>query len=490
MAIGFTPRYTTDIPFDGLTPEQFLALVYNTVISMNWRVIHLGTRGLIAYKPSELFSKESEMTVKIGEETAVVTSHSPGSIMTDLGNNKKNVEAFLARLAETKEASAAGVLDETYHALQQHMVAPKQDHLLLPPPTRKEKIRGFLSYFIPEGDFFVTPVLLDLNILIFIIMAAGGMNILSPGSETLLAWGANFRPLTLDGQWWRLLTCCFIHIGIIHLLLNMYALAYIGIMLEPLLGRTRFIAAYLLTGVAASITSLWWHDWTVSAGASGAIFGMYGVFLALLTTNLIEKTARQELLSSIAVFVGYNLIFGLKGGIDNAAHIGGLVSGMIMGYIMAPGLMAAGRGYKMIATIAVMVVITLVPTAFVYKSIPNDIGKYDEQMKRFSSMEALALEVYNLPENTPDEKVLYTIKDIGIYYWQENILLLDSIATLDLPAGLRKRNELLKEYCGLRIKSYNLLYKTVSEQTEQYNNELKAVNAEIEAKIAEIGGNK
>ena len=114
--------------------------------------------------------------------------------------------------------------------------------------------------------------------------------------------------------------------------MNMYALLYIGVLLEPILGRSRFISAYLLTGLTASITSLWWHDLTISAGASGAIFGMYGVFLAMLTTNVIEEAKRKALLTSIAIFVGYNLIYGLKGGIDNAAHIGGLLGGLVIGY--------------------------------------------------------------------------------------------------------------------------------------------------------------
>jgi rhomboid protease GluP len=137
-------------------------------------------------------------------------------------------------------------------------------------------------------------------------MAITGVNIISPDSESLVQWGANFRPLTLEGQAWRLLTNCFLHIGILHLLLNMYALLYIGVLLEPHLGRLRFAAFYILTCIIASTVSVSWHDLTVSAGASGAIFGMYGVFLALLSTNLIEKSARKALLASIGIFVVFN----------------------------------------------------------------------------------------------------------------------------------------------------------------------------------------
>jgi len=159
-------------------------------------------------------------------------------------------------------------------------------------------------------------------------MIISGVHFFMPENQSLLDWGANFKPLTLAGQWWRLFTAIFLHIGIFHLLFNMYALFYIGLLLEPYLGKARFLAAYLISGIAASITSLWWNDLIISAGASGAIFGMYGVFLSLLSTNLLDKSVKKALLTSIAIFVVYNLLNGLKqgSGIDNAAHIGGLVS--------------------------------------------------------------------------------------------------------------------------------------------------------------------
>ncbi|MCR6640595.1 MAG: rhomboid family intramembrane serine protease [Sporocytophaga sp.] len=295
--------------------------------------------------------------------------------------------------------------------------------------------------------------------------------------------------MTLEGEWWRLITCCFLHIGIFHLLMNMYALLYIGVLLEPLLGRTRFITAYLLTGVTASITSLWWHDLTISAGASGAVFGMYGVFLALLTTNLIEKTARQTLLTSIAVFVGYNLINGLRGGIDNAAHIGGLIGGLLIGYAFIPSLKKTHEGNLKYGTIALLSLIILVSSFVVYQRIPNDIGQYDTKIQKFFSMEELALEVYNLPQDTPNDKLLYSINDIGIYYWNENIKLIDSFEELNLPSEIRVRNGILKEYCQLRIKCYELLYKAISENTNQYQQQIEDYNLQIEAKIKELSSN-
>jgi rhomboid protease GluP len=292
--------------------------------------------------------------------------------------------------------------------------------------------------------------------------------------------------MTLDGEAWRLLSSCFLHIGIFHLLMNMYALLYIGVLLEPILGTRKFISAYLLTGIASSTVSLWWHDLTISAGASGAIFGMYGVFLALLTTNFIEKSARKALLTSIGIFVGYNLLNGMKGDIDNAAHIGGLLSGLAIGYAFIPSLRKPGERKLEYSTIGILAVLVFISSFAAYQKIPNDIGVYDTKMKEFASMESSALEIYNLPEGTPTDKLLYALKDEGIYYWRKSINLIDSFKNLDLPAQIKKRNEILKEYCELRIKCYELQYRSISENTYEYQERITELNKQIEKKIDEL----
>jgi rhomboid protease GluP len=114
----------------------------------------------------------------------------------------------------------------------------------------------------------------------------------------------------------------------------MYGLLFVSIFLEPVLGRAKFIIAYFLCGLLASLASIWWHPATLSVGASGAIFGLYGVLTALLTTNKADANSKKGLLINNAIFIGINLIIGFTGGIDNAAHIGGLLAGFIIGYIM------------------------------------------------------------------------------------------------------------------------------------------------------------
>lgn len=185
--------------------------------------------------------------------------------------------------------------------------------------------------FTPRNGYRVTPILIMLNIAIFAVMVLSGVNIMSPTGQDLVNWGANYTTLTRAGQPWRLLTACFLHIGVIHLAVNMMSLRYLGMQIEPLLGSWRFLVAYLATGLTGSLGSLWWHKIAVSAGASGAIFGIEGVLLALVMTNLFTDQVRGALLKSTLSVVGINLLIGFSIGADNAAHIGGLLGGLVCG---------------------------------------------------------------------------------------------------------------------------------------------------------------
>ena len=192
----------------------------------------------------------------------------------------------------------------------------------------------FISSIKITNKSSVSIIIIALNILVFIIMVFAGLGFISFDGQDLYAWGANYRPAVVNGQWWRLLTNIFLHGGLMHLIFNMYGLLFVSIFLEPVLGRAKFIIAYILCGLLASLASIWWHPATLSVGASGAIFGLYGVLTALLTTNKADANSKKGLLINNAIFIGINLIIGFTGGIDNAAHIGGLLAGFIIGYIM------------------------------------------------------------------------------------------------------------------------------------------------------------
>lgn len=489
MAFGISAKHTKDISLGNLTIEQFTVIAIEAARKNDWTVGSINENIVKAYTDFSLTSYGEEITITIENDTVNLKSQCSTAQMVDWGKNKKNIELLVATIDELKNQYSDEELDEKYEELKPDLV-PDENIIKPTPSSVRDNITNIFAIFIPTEGYFITPIIINLNILIYVLMVLSGVDYFLPDNESLLKWGANFKPITLEGQPWRLITSCFIHIGIFHLLMNMYALLYVGILLEPYLGKARFLAAYLLAGLCASLASLWWNDLIISAGASGAIFGMYGVFLAMLSTNIIEKSERKSLLTSIAIFVGYNLLNGLKSnsGIDNAAHYGGLVSGLIIGYALIPSLKNPYDKRLKFKIIGFLIILILAISYFVVKKTPNDIGIYDAKIHKFTSMEDNALEVYDYPDGTSKDSFLYAIKDIGIYNWKESIKLIESFKTLDLPIEIRTKNKLLKEYCELRISCYELLYKAIIEDTDQYQAQIEDYNNQIDSKIKELGG--
>jgi rhomboid protease GluP len=185
----------------------------------------------------------------------------------------------------------------------------------------------------------VTQLLVIINLLVFIAMLASGAGLWHSSNSVQLAWGANFGPATQDGEWWRLGSAMFLHFGAIHLALNLWALWDGGQLVERMYGHARFAGIYFASGLAGNLLSLVAHrGLAVSGGASGAIFGIYGALLIFLwreRRNLHPQEFRWFFWGASG-FAGITLVLGLLiTGIDNAAHIGGFLAGILGGIIFA-----------------------------------------------------------------------------------------------------------------------------------------------------------
>ncbi len=201
----------------------------------------------------------------------------------------------------------------------------------------------------------VVAVLVAANLIVYLAQLASGVHWMEPQIAQLIAWGANVAPFTLAGEPWRLFSSMFLHIGFIHIALNMYLLIALGPFVEREFGKLRFSLVYLLSGLFGSIASALWHghhkvsksafvmgqyletsnlQLIVAAGASGALMGICGAFLGrMLSAGIDEQDQgavgmKGPLVQTIAI----NLVMGfLNPGIDNACHIGGLVGGFVLG---------------------------------------------------------------------------------------------------------------------------------------------------------------
>ncbi|OOM79356.1 rhomboid family intramembrane serine protease [Clostridium sp. BL-8] len=178
----------------------------------------------------------------------------------------------------------------------------------------------------------LTFILIGINIVVFLLTAFISGNIFDIDTRVLIYFGAKINILIDHGEIWRLLTCAFLHSGLIHIVCNMYSLYIIGPQIEQIYGIRKYLSIYLISCITASISSYFLNPNGIAVGASGGIFGLMG---ALLAFALIERNRIQKkFLSSLLQIIAINLFIGLSiKNIDNFAHIGGLVGGIVSGYI-------------------------------------------------------------------------------------------------------------------------------------------------------------
>jgi rhomboid protease GluP len=210
----------------------------------------------------------------------------------------------------------------------------------------------------------VTAILVGINVAVYVAMVATGVSPLQPTTQQLLKWGANFGPLSLGPQPWRILTSNYVHIGALHILFNMWCLWSLGHLAERIFRPLTYVFLYTCCGLAGSLASLWWHPMVVGAGASGAIFGIAGAMIAVFYLGKlpIPPATVRSTLKSLLVFAGYNLFFGLAAGVDNFAHLGGLLAGLAFGAVVSKHIIAPAevrRRWELYASIGMALLLLL-----------------------------------------------------------------------------------------------------------------------------------
>ena len=180
----------------------------------------------------------------------------------------------------------------------------------------------------------VTLVLVSINVLVFIIFTLIGD---TESGRFMLYHGAAYTPLVLEGQYYRLFTSMFLHFGLTHLVYNMICLLSLGNMLEKEIGSPLFLIIYLLGGVAGNLLSMFWEmrigQYSISAGASGAIFAVIGAMLSIVIRRkgTGNRSMAQRLILMTVLMIGQGFI---EAGTDNAAHIGGFLTGLLLGFLL------------------------------------------------------------------------------------------------------------------------------------------------------------
>ncbi len=242
-----------------------------------------------------------------------------------------------------------------------------------------------------RGKFKQFPLTLTLMAAIsvwFVAMLAGGVGLLDPSLEGLLKFGANYPPLTTSGEWWRLVSCTFVHLGVLHFGVNMWALWNLGRLTEMLLGSRSMGVVYAVSGLAGSVASTMMNPFAVGGGASGALFGLMGAVLGLLLARrqVMNPVAVRSLRNDVFTFLLLNGLLAIQvKSLDLWAHGGGFVAGALAGWAVLAGpvpadwLPAPRRAWSVLAvSLSLLVVVAAllpkVPNLFALEATYGEIG--------------------------------------------------------------------------------------------------------------------
>jgi rhomboid protease GluP len=321
---------------------------------------------------------------------------------------------------------------------------------------------------------FVTPVLVAINIVVFVAAVLSGVHFMNPSIADLLNWGADFGPKVLVGEWWRTFTCTFLHIGVIHIAMNMFILAAVGPLVERLVGNTGFLILYVVSGLFGSMVSLCYHPLVVSAGASGAVFGVYGALIAVLRQKpgAVPAETLDRIRKSGLAFVGYNLLFGfMLPGIDNAAHIGGLIGGFLCGVVLnlplAPESRAKRPARNVAAAVCGLMLVGLGAGGFLV--LHSDLGDADAatELERFAGTEDRLMNVSDTARARAERGELSwpdfadIIQRDVLPEWRATAERLGKLQ--NVPPDVRERLPALLNYMKLRQQGWELQVQAVRE---------------------------
>jgi rhomboid protease GluP len=379
---------------------------------------------------------------------------------------------------------------ELWDASGMMMLSAIQGHLVDPlggkhPAEAAAEFQAALVSFTPR--LLVLPAIIAINVIVNALMVIQGVHPLSPGIDEVLAWGGNFGPKTINGEWWRLVTCMFLHYGIIHLAFNMWVLWEIGQLVERLVGHVGFFLLYMLSGVLGSLSTLVMNpERVVSAGASGAVFGVCGALLGfiLLRRDTVPKEALAHLKGSMTAFLGFNLVLGFMiPNIDMAAHVGGLIGGLVCGAVLSQPLsreMVRKRPLRNV--LAFMAGAAACGLAFTL--VPKNVLDIEAAFAKVEKLESQALDAYNhlLSQQLTDEEFANRIEAEVLPPWK---------ALRELMAELKQskaaKQDVIEKFdrsFELREEAWNALIRSAREQKpeliQEFNEKWKAANTMVE----------
>jgi len=338
----------------------------------------------------------------------------------------------------------------------------------------------------------VTPSIIAINVAVFLIMLAAGADLMNPNPAIHIRFGSNFGPLTWTGEEWRLLTSAFLHFGVLHIALNMFALYQAGGLVERLLGSTRFALIYLLSALSGSVASGWWDPLRNSAGASGAIFGVYGALLAFMAVRRVDipPSMLKSISNSALLFCLYSLVIGAAHPlIDNACHVGGLLGGFVAGAILARPFNIEARAARQPGRLLLAVLAIGLPLTWMAQSLVAPGGRhaaslqFNRELMDFGPIEARLVRKHaDLLTVRPDvrvdrQEIAKRLRDEVLLPWREasKPILQSPVISADDPKAARLQAA-WRDYLLARERAVAL--RVLALQTGDVSDEARAISAD------------
>ena len=484
---GYSPKIEKYIPLGDFPTDKYLVIAKQAIENLGWKLSHISASGIIAYTPLSFQSYSEEISVRITDNFALVKSECIGIQMffNDYGKNDANLEKFFHEF-EYVEYHLKDIWEEILNSFHEFVATQDDDYFEKAPLTVKNKIKNVLYLFYPRKGYFVTPILIILNIIAYGMFAFGSVFIYrmlykSGASYELIEkvpsyFGANSRELVLKGQVWRLITHQFLHGSLLHLFFNMYALAYIGLMVEHKLKSTKYIAVYVLSGICGGLLSIIFHELNYSIGASGAILGLFGAFLALLSNKAFEKNASRAMLVSTVLVCALMLINGLRGNTDNWAHVGGITSGFLICFILITERIVLQVYFRFASAIGIVLVFAATVLTFTTNYEPKKFFALERAFKQNSKDYA---GVYSISMRLTSEERLRRVNDYGIKVWERNRQIVKQMNVLQLNEEHALVRKYYEKITDKTLEFTKILYLEAADDVPQYKAKLDTVMAQI-----------
>jgi rhomboid protease GluP len=444
-------KQETTLDPEGFDLKNIFLLLREAGILLDWQLTYFGEKGILFQLPfgPDNFQGEVEITADL-EGLVRIRSRS------------------LSYLPFIKRKPNLNYLLSNYHQLKENRPAEVLAQDLFQSKPLWEWDQGFKSFEERPIHFILaTPVLILLNVLVFGWMFFENGRLHLPTLPEYLEMGANFRPLTLDGGYMRLVYSAFIHGNLRHLLSNLYLLAALGMVLESILGNRRFAIYVLLITIAAATGSLYWNEALICFGASGIAFGLMGMLLVFLFGGEFKLEAKTVVLANCTFFIVYNFFYGtLQTGVDNAAHLTGFLSGCFIGFLSLPGLKEPenfGLHWRITGWITVLVGSM---TVMVYFLLPNDFATWKSRMAHCQSNVRFAKSHTADWEKIPAREAIVRVREDQIRRYDQNIRTCDTLRKLHVTPGLSRRSEILIQYFVMKSNYYRQLTKKLRGESD------------------------